>query len=450
MSNTPFGFVPGNSDGDDDGEDSGESATPSPFGPDNPLAALFGAGGGPADLGAALQQIGKLLSYEGGPVNWDLARDTARKAVAAVGDRSVSDAQRRAVDEAVRLAEVWLDGVTGLPSGTTEAAAWSRAEWVEGTMAAWQRLVEPVARKVVETSSTAIPEQMQALAGPMAGMAQQLTGAMFGGQVGQGVGQLAGEVLTGSDIGFPQGPAGVAILVPANIAEYGSGLGIPEDEVLLYLALREAAHHRLAAHAPWLEGTLEAAVADYAAGITVDTARLEDVVREIDPNQLDQLQGVLEQGMLTPEDTPAQRQALARLETLLALVEGWVDVVVSAAAVTLPSRSALREALRRRRASGGPAEQTFGTLVGLELRPRRCRDAAALWEALAESRGADGRDAVWSHPDLLPSAADLDDPTAFVSSGADDVLDLSGLDDLPSTRVDGDENSDGQDSPGPT
>ncbi len=438
MSNTPFGFVPGS--GDDDGED---PSTPSPFDADNPLAALFGAGGGPADLGAALQQIGKLLSYEGGPVNWDLARDTARKAVAAVGDRSVSDAQRRAVDDAVRLAEVWLDGVTGLPSGTTEAAAWSRAEWVEGTMAAWQRLVEPVARKVVETSSTAIPEQMQALAGPMAGMAQQLTGAMFGGQVGQGVGQLAGEVLTGSDIGFPQGPAGVAILVPANIAEYGSGLGIPEDEVLLYLALREAAHHRLAAHAPWLEGTLEAAVADYAAGITVDTARLEEVVREIDPNQLDQLQGVLEQGMLAPEDTPAQRQALARLETLLALVEGWVDVVVSAAAATLPSRAALREALRRRRASGGPAEQTFGTLVGLELRPRRCRDAAALWEALGEVRGADGRDAIWSHPDLLPSTSDLDDPAAFVTAGADDVLDLSGLDDLPSADSDADDNPDG-------
>jgi putative hydrolase len=448
VSNTPFGFVPG-SDGDDDGEDGREESAASPFGSDNPLAALFGAGGGPADLGAALQQIGKLLSYEGGPVNWDLARDTARKAVAAVGDRSVSDAQRRAVGDAVRLAEVWLDGVTGLPSGTTEAAAWSRAEWVEGTMAAWQRLVEPVARKVVETSSTAIPEQMQALAGPMAGMAQQLTGAMFGGQVGQGVGQLAGEVLTGSDIGFPQGPAGVAILVPANISEYGSGLGIPEDEVLLYLALREAAHHRLVAHAPWLEGTLEAAVADYAAGITVDTSRLEDVVREIDPNQLDQLQGVLEQGMLTPEDTPAQRQALARLETLLALVEGWVDVVVSAAAVTLPSRSALREALRRRRASGGPAEQTFGTLVGLELRPRRCRDAAALWEALGDARGADGRDAVWSHPDLLPSTSDLDDPAAFVNSSADDVLDLSGLDDLPSTPSGADENPDGKDGSEP-
>ncbi|HYN75233.1 MAG TPA: zinc-dependent metalloprotease [Candidatus Limnocylindria bacterium] len=445
MTNTPFGFGLPQDPDDDDETRSGDS---NPFGAGNPLAALFGAaGGGPADLGAALQQIGKLLSYEGGPVNWDLARDTARQTVAAAGDRSVSDAERRAVDEAVRLAEVWLDGATGLPAATTGAQAWSRAEWVEGTLPAWQRLVEPVARKVVETAGTAIPEEMQAMAGPMVGMAQQLTGAMFGGQVGQGVGQLAGEVVTGTDVGLPLGPIGTAVLVPQNVAEFGAGLEVPEEEVRLYLALREAAHHRLFAHVSWLDAALHHAVADYAAGITVDTGRLEELVRGIDPNDMSQVQGALTEGMLAPEDTPAQRQALARLETLLALVEGWVDAVVTTAAATLPSAAALRETVRRRRATGGPAEQTFATLVGLELRPRRLRDAAALWEELASARGTEGRDAVWEHPDLLPTADDLDDPAGFVAGGAGAALDLSGLDDLPPSAA-GPESS-GPDAPEP-
>ncbi len=143
------------------------------------------------------------------------------------------------------------------------------------------------------------------------------------------------------------------------------------------------------------------------------------------------MQGALTEGMLAPEDTPEQRQALARLETLLALIEGWVDAVVTTAATTLPSAAALRETVRRRRATGGPAEQTFATLVGLELRPRRLRDAAALWEELASARGTEGRDAVWEHPDLLPTAEDLDDPVGFVAGGTGEVLDLSGLDDLP-------------------
>jgi putative hydrolase len=118
---------------------------------------------------------------------------------------------------------------------------------------------------------------------------------------------------------------------------------------------------------------------------------------------------------------------LARLETLLALVEGWVDAVVAeAVGDRLPGADALRETLRRRRASGGPAEQTFATVVGLELRPRRLRAASELWRLLTEQRGAAGRDALWAHPDLVPTADDLDDPAGFASR---DVLDLSGLDD---------------------
>jgi len=102
---------------------------------------------------------------------------------------------------------------------------------------------------------------------------------------------------------------------------------------------------------------------------------------------------------------------------MLALVEGWVDVVVTQATVQrMPSAAALAETVRRSRATGGPAEATFATLVGLELRPRRMRDAANLWAALRDARGTDGRDAVWSHPDVVPTSADLDDPLGFVAA----------------------------------
>ena len=111
----------------------------------------------------------------------------------------------------------------------------------------------------------------------------------------------------------------------------------------------------------------------------------------------------------------------------------------------MPAAAALAETVRRARATGGPAEATFATLVGLELRPRRMRDAANLWAALRDARGAEGRDAVWSHPDLIPTSADLDDPLGFVSGetrrgegGPDDfdsalaeLLDQEGPDDKP-------------------
>ncbi|WP_436786638.1 zinc-dependent metalloprotease [Yinghuangia sp. YIM S10712] len=423
----------GGSGGSGGGKGPGEPPGPGgqggfdPFGgdPNNPFGALFG-NMNPADIGAAFQQLGKLLSYEGGPVNWDLAHDIARQTVAQKGgDTSVGTVDRTAVEEAVRLAELWLDEATPLPSGASTTLAWSRAEWIEATLPQWKELVEPLATRVVSAMGDMMPAEMQQMAGPLIGMMRGMGGAMFGAQVGQALGALAGEVVGSADIGLPIGPAGRAALLPANLAAFGSGLGLPQDEVRLYLALREAAHQRLFAHVPWLRQHLFGAVDAYARGIKVDMSRLEEAAGRIDPTNPEALQEAFTQGLFEPEETPEQKAALARLETALALVEGWVDAVVHAAAAPrLPSAAALRETLRRRRASGGPAEQTFATLVGLELRPRRLRDASRLWASLADARGADGRDALWAHPDMLPTAADLDDPDGFVHR---EELDLSGL-----------------------
>jgi len=53
------------------------------------------------------------------------------------------------------------------------------------------------------------------------------------------------------------------------------------------------------------------------------------------------------------------------------------------------------------------------------------REAAAAWAGLTDARGVDGRDALWAHPDLLPTAEDLEDPDAFVRG--QDQLDISDL-----------------------
>jgi putative hydrolase len=423
--------VPGGPGGPDDDPEKDPARREDPF------AAMFGAMG-TQDIGGLFQQLGRFLSYEGGPVNWDLARDMARQTVVAQQDRSVTDGERAAVRDAVRLAELWLDDATALPSTSAEAEAWSRAEWVEATLPVWQQLCDPVASRVVSAMAEAVPAEMRQL-GPLLGVMQQVGGAMFGAQVGQAIGELSGEVVGSADVGVPLTATGRPALLPAAVKSFGEGLGVPADEVRLYLALREAAHQRLFTHVPWLPSHLLGAVEAYAHGIRVDSSRIEEAMRGMDPSNPQALQEAMTGGMFEPETTPEQHVALARLETALALVEGWVDEVVDRAATGhLPSASALRESVRRRRATGGPAEQTFATLVGLELRPKRMREAAALWAALLADRGVDGRDAVWAHPDLLPTSDDLDDPAAYVNRSGE--LDLSGLEELggPSHSADED------------
>ena len=446
MADRPFGFGLPDKPEDQGGQGSGSGGNPGSGGPPGSGPGQPGAGDPapaarnraarsgrwdrsgrwaiPEQFADALRQFADMLSWRGGPVNWDLAKNVARHAIVAAGDPSVLDAQRREITEAVRLADLWLDEAASFPSGVRKIEAWSRSEWLEATFPVWAKLCDPIAAKGVEAMSGMfnadpaqlggeVPEELRQALGAFGGagglgglgaMMRQIGGAMIGSQTGTAVGELAREVVGSADIGLPLGPEGVAALLPAGVAEFGQGLSVDAGEVRLFLALREAAHQRLFAHVPWLRAYLLGAVEQYASGITVDMARLQEAMPEVDITNPEALRDALSgEGLFRPEDTPAQKAALTRLETALALVEGWVATVVSAAArERLTHADALAEAIRRRRATGGPAERTFATLVGLELRPRRLREATAIWQGMTQARGIDGRDALWAHPDLLP------------------------------------------------
>ncbi|MFC5288866.1 zinc-dependent metalloprotease [Actinokineospora guangxiensis] len=414
MSEFKFGFSapdPDDGRGKDDKSGAGDpNQQPNPFD-------AFG------QLGQMLSQLGQMMSQAGsstGPVNYDLAKQIAVQKLGGVG---FAADQGKAVADAVHLAEMWLDPATTLPAGATTTTAWTARDWVDATLPTWRRLCDPVAQRMSGAWVEALPAEAKQQAGPLLAMVGQMGGMAFGSQLGQALAQLAGEVQTSSDIGLPLGPEGVAALLPANVEEFTKGLERPSSEVLVYLAAREAAHQRLYAHVPWLRQRMLGSVEEFAGGIKIDTAALEQLAGQFDPTNPESLEQAMQSGMLEPQTTPEQQAALTRLETLLALVEGWVDVVVAdAVGDRLPGAEALRETLRRRRASGGPAEQTFATLVGLELRPRRLRAAAALWRLVTDQHGMDVRDGLWAHPDLLPTTEDLDDPMEFAERlGAADV-----------------------------
>jgi putative hydrolase len=424
---------------------------------DTPFGFGLPGGGGPdpndpQQMQQFLSQLQQLFAAPGtGPVNWDLARQIAQahltggggaamplgmglpgmtalpsaEAQQPVGDPPIDAAARAEVTEALRLADLWLEPHAALPSGISAAVAWTRSEWLAATMDVWRKLCDPVAARIVASMTDLVPEQMRGQLGPMTAMVSSLGGALFGGQLGTALGSLAAEVVSASDIGLPLGPTGTAALLPANIVEYGQGLEMPADQLRLYVALREAAHQRLFTHVPWLRGHILNAVETYAAGIRVDREAVEEAISRFDPTNPQPVQEIALEGIFTPDDSPQQKSALARLETALALVEGWVSHVVDRAATDrLPEVVRLGEAFRRRRGAGGPAEQTFAALVGLELRPRRLREATALWAALTEHRGVSGRDALWGHPDLLPDEEAFTDPDGFARSS----LDLGELD----------------------
>jgi putative hydrolase len=378
------------------------------------------------------QQLQQMMaqSLSSGPVNWQLARQLAESELEA--ENIVGPADQAHVAEAVRLADLWLDSVVNWPSGVTATDAWTRKQWIARTEDSWKQLAEPLAAQMGEAMQTLVPEEMAGMLGPMADLMKGVGSALFGAQMGQALAKLAGEVLSSTEVGLPLGKTGVAALLPGNIAAYAEGLELPVEEVRLFVALREAAAHRLFTHAPWLRAHLLGALEAYAREIRIDEAAIEEAMSEIDPINPEAAATLDLSEVFKPEDTEQQKAALARLATTLALIAGWINTVVAdAVGERLPTMDRLMESARRRRASGGPVEQTFEALVGLQLDQTKVRAAERLWQSLTEARGIEGREAVWAHPDLMPSAADLERPESFATvSEALEDLDLSMFDQL--------------------
>lgn len=384
------------------------------------LSALQNAIGGadgiqldPAMMAAFTQQLQN--AFGGDP--WE---NTLRQAlhIANREGQGITDGSRHSLVDAFALANLWLGEATTISELSESPQPMTRGEWVEKTLPVWKDIAGPVSTSIADALMSAldaqVPEDMRGAVQGAGELMRGLGSSVFAAQFGQVLGNLSLEVVSGGDVGIPVLPPGVAAVIPQNITAFGEGLEIPEDQISLYLATRELAYARLYRHAKWLHLQVMSQITDFARGVTVDVEALEDVASRLDPSNPEELRAAIEGGALLPAQTDAQREALGRLENIIAMIDGWVDVVTSEATSRLPDGARLAEAARRRRAVGGPAEDALGALVGLKLRPRRMREAAQMWRRVTDAVGAAARDSLWDYPDLLPTAADIDDPTALI------------------------------------
>jgi putative hydrolase len=433
---TPFGFNPGNS------EDSNE----------------------PVDFAAMMEQMQRQIQEQfsqlgingagftgsNEPLPKNIVRDTAKKFTTAQGSSPIGANDVAEIEQAFSIAELWLNEATFFPqSPNIGNVALSRTDWVDTTLAGWQTSVEPLAiglstaigelLKQASFGEEAGPEtpadehpQMQMPVGMISALLNSFIGSLIATQLGQAIGGLAGKVTGAHDVGLPLVESSYPTLVPQNIKEWATDLDIPMDEVRIFHALREAGVARLFAHNPWLVSYIRTAITDYGRGINIDLDAIQDQAQRafeagdgFDPSNPESFSIALNEGIFTPQESHAQRAALTKLETVLALIDGWSEEVVAlAAGDRLPNIAALQETLRRRRATSAPAQQLFSSMLGLQVSPRLAREATVFWKQVRELKDIEARDRIWSG--ILPTADDLVNAENFMKS-LEIPDDLSGL-----------------------
>ena len=381
------------------------------------------AAGLPVDPAALQQLLSKLSSAivpgettEG--LNWSLV-ETQAKQIASANSRKVPESVGKSIDAAMATGSLWLDEVTEVASITAEPKLLSRELWVADSLGLFKDLATPVANRMsealTENFKENLPEEFSGFMSQASGLMKSAGSVMFAMQMGQALGRMAEEVLSAGDIGLPIFKEPRPAFVAQNLAELVDSLEEDSDQVYFYFVIRELAHARLFKQSKWLRDYTVNLITAYAREISIDNSRIIEMSENFDPADIGNIQKAFESGSLIAPRTPSQTIALERIETVLALIEGWVDCVTQAATTRLPRSSAIAEVVRRKRSAGGPAEKTFLTLIGLELRPRKLREASAMWNEITNKVGIQKRDAIWSHPDLLPTDADIQDPTALIA-----------------------------------
>ena len=381
------------------------------------------AAGLPVDPAALQQLLSKLTSAivpgettEG--LNWSLV-ETQAKQIASANSRKVPESVGKSIDAAMATGSLWLDEVTEIASITSEPKLLSRELWVADSLGLFKDLATPVANRMsealTENFKENLPEEFSGFMSQASGLMKSAGSVMFAMQMGQALGRMAEEVLSAGDIGLPIFKEPRPAFVAQNLAQLVDSLEEDSDQVYFYFVIRELAHARLFKQSKWLRDYTVNLITSYAREISIDNTRIIEMSENFDPADIGNIQKAFESGSLIAPRTPSQTTALERIETVLALIEGWVDCVTQAATNRLPRSAAIAEVVRRKRSAGGPAEKTFLTLIGLELRPRKLREASAMWNQITDKVGIQKRDAIWSHPDLLPSDSDIQDPTALIA-----------------------------------
>lgn len=332
--------------------------------------------------------------------DWDVALQLGRR-VAGPGI-PVPAAQRARMredfGELVSVAEALIGDHTGLSVAGFRSRAWvmARSEWIRANLTGMQRLLEPLAERVLAVKP---------------GRAEVRRKAM-GAQAGALFGYVSRRVLGQYDVFLPPDDEGLLYFVGPNVAEVEQRYGLPTRDFRLWVAVHEVTHRVQFGSAPWLRAHLRDLVDTYLGGVSLDgkelMAQLRRAVEEARSGADARMGGIFL--LLTPE----QRELFTRVQGLMSLLEGHASYVMNEVSREhVADVDRMRRALAARRRSSG-IERSVQRAIGFEQKITQYDRGEVFVREVIARAGMDGLNRVWLAPEHLPTLDEIGAPAAWV------------------------------------
>ncbi|MDW3220871.1 MAG: zinc-dependent metalloprotease [Acidimicrobiales bacterium] len=356
----------------------------------------------------------------------DAARQLARTiANDGESEANIDPADRIALEELVRVAELRVQDATDLPvarHGALRVTVANRSQWADQTIDDYRPLFETLAAAM--TATMALPDDVpesDPMAQMMAGFSQMMGPMMLGMTTGSMVGNLARSALGGYSLPVPRPPDAPLLVLLRNVDHFGAEWSLDRDDLRLWVCLHEVAHHAVL-NVPHVRERLTDLLHRHAGGFEQDPAGIGAGLDELDlsagPDALAELQETLSDPdkILGAVRSPAQEALQPELTALVAAVTGYVDHVMDQTGGTLiGSYAMLTEALRRRRVEADASDRFVERILGLELDRAQYERGTAFVAGIVERAGSDGLNRLFAEPGNLPTPNEVDAPGLWLA-----------------------------------
>ena len=368
-------------------------------------------------LGAAITVVGRRMeraARRGGLVDWDAVERIATERLKAAPGGLTADELRAVEPEyaaamarvAPRLAEALG---TPLPGVVERAEVVDRAGWARANVATFESLMSKVEGDLLN--------QLLPRGGGLARSLMALANrAVTTRQLGFLLGFLGTRVLGQYDLALlsAESKPGRLLFVEENIRATAAALGVPVGPFRTWIALHETTHAFEFEGHPWLRPYLAERLERSLELFSHDASSLgRDAVRALGRTLRGEAAG---EHWLERLMSDEQRRLFGETQAVMSILEGFSDYVMDEVGRELvPDVERISDRFHERRERRSGFERAILRLTGLDLKLEQYKRGERFVRAIAEARGREALNRLWSGPETVPTPAELSDPPRWIA-----------------------------------
>ncbi len=340
------------------------------------------------------------------PLDWGLAERVARRVAGKdpLWSSYLAESLRADFSSVTALAEQLVADDTGLRApGPARAQVVDRATWVSANVRSMRRLLEPLTARVGERMAGS----------PVAPFGRRIAGT----ETGVLLGYLAQRVLGQYDLLVldEEGASDAVYYVGGNILALEKRFAFRPRDFRLWIAIHECTHRAQFTAVSWMKPYYLSLVDATLSSIDPDPRRLVQALARAAEELRKGRNPLDDGGLVALLATDEQRGALARVQSLMSLLEGHGNSVMNRIGREhVAGQARMARVLHSRRQTTGLAS-VLHKIVGLDSKMRQYEIGETFIAAVEREAGPRAIDAAWRGPEWLPSLDELQEPQSWLA-----------------------------------